>query len=315
MLKKKPFPNKTPQFCLIGVFLISWCLPNARAIIGNKTTLTSASPSASSANAKIRTVLRLYDDCTQATDGIVACLKRKAISFLERIYNVDVLTIADGVKFVRLPTAKALRSAFNENDFNSSLSRSSRDRDWKLTQMLMDRLRYYFEGHSLQVKLPPLTTTQVSRGLEEGRAKMKKMMSMLMIGVATKMMSMIPIAMGMLYILAGKALIVSKIALLLSGIMVIKKLMSSKGGSSGGGSSGGWPSGNGNGGGGYGWPSSGGGGGGGGGGWDRRSINEVAAQDIAYRSYSRPYQSQQKSQQLKQQQLKQMQHKQQKPKK
>lgn len=178
MLKKKPFPNKTPQFCLIGVFLISWCLPNARAIIGNKTTLTSASPasasasaSASSANAKIRTVLRLYDDCTHATDGIVACLKRKAISFLERIYNVDVLTIADGVKFVRLPTAKALRSAFNENDFNSSLSRSSRDRDWKLTQMLMDRLRYYFEGHSLQVKLPKLTTTQVSRGLEEGKFK------------------------------------------------------------------------------------------------------------------------------------------------
>uniref|UniRef100_A0A1A9W5M9 Uncharacterized protein n=1 Tax=Glossina brevipalpis TaxID=37001 RepID=A0A1A9W5M9_9MUSC len=228
--------------------------------------------SISSTNAKIRTVLRLYDDCTHATDGIVSCLKRKAISFLERIYNIDVLTVADGVKFVRLPTARALHSTFNENDFNaSSLSRSSKDRDWKLSQILINRLAYYFEGHSLQVKLPKLTTIEVGRSLDEGRAKMKKMMGMLMIGVATKMMSMIPIAMGMLYILAGKALIVSKIALLLSGIMVIKKLMSSKGSSSNGGGSGGWPSGGGNGGGG--WPSSG-GGGGGGGSWDRRSINE-----------------------------------------
>lgn len=99
-----------------------------------------------------------------------------------------------------------------------------------------------------------------------------------MMGFAMKMAALVPVAIAGLYLLAGKALIVSKIALLLAGIIGIKKLLSSKqgGGSSGwssGGSSGGWQSAGGH----------GSGGGGGGGGWDRRS-NE--AQNIAYNAYS-----------------------------
>lgn len=105
---------------------------------------------------------------------------------------------------------------------------------------------------------------------------MKKMMGMMMMGFAMKMAAMVPVAIAGLYLLAGKALIISKIALLLAGIIGIKKLLSSKqsggssGWSSGGGSSGGWQS------------SGGGTGGHGGGGWDRRSIE---AQNLAYNGY------------------------------
>lgn len=95
----------------------------------------------------------------------------------------------------------------------------------------------------------------------------------MMMGFAMKMAAMVPVAIAGLYLLAGKALIVSKIALLLAGIIGIKKLLSSKSG--GGGSGGGWSSG-----GSGGWSS---GGGHGGGGWDRRS-NE--AQNIAYNAYA-----------------------------
>lgn len=95
----------------------------------------------------------------------------------------------------------------------------------------------------------------------------------MMMGFAMKMAAMVPVAIAGLYLLAGKALIVSKIALLLAGIIGIKKLLSSKSGGGGGGG-GGWSSG----GSGGGWSS-----GGGGGGWDRRS-NE--AQNIAYNAYA-----------------------------
>lgn len=44
-----------------------------------------------------------------------------------------------------------------------------------------------------------------------GRGKMKKMMGMMMMGGAMKMMAMIPLAMAGLFVLAGKALIVSKV--------------------------------------------------------------------------------------------------------
>jgi hypothetical protein len=92
---------------------------------------------------------------------------------------------------------------------------------------------------------------------------MKKMMSMMMAGFFMKLLSMVPLAIAGLYILAGKALIVSKIALLLAGIIGLKKIVSQK---QGGGHSQGWSS--------------------GGAGWER-SIDESSTQQMAYRGYAK----------------------------
>lgn len=95
---------------------------------------------------------------------------------------------------------------------------------------------------------------------------MKKMMSMMMAGFMMKMMSMVPVAIAGLYILAGKALIVSKIALLLAGIIGLKKIVASKQSSS---PPAGWPS-----------------GGGGGAGWERSIDTNMANHKLAYRGHS-----------------------------
>lgn len=92
---------------------------------------------------------------------------------------------------------------------------------------------------------------------------MKKMMSMMMAGFFMKLLSMVPIAIAGLYVLAGKALIVSKIALLLAGIIGLKKIVSQK---QSGGHSQGWSS-------------------GGGAGWER-SMDDNQTQQMAYRGYS-----------------------------
>ena len=76
-------------------------------------------------------------------------------------------------------------------------------------------------------------------------------MNMMMMGMAAKAAALVPLAIGGLFLLAGKALIISKIALVLSLIIALKKLLSQKQG--------------------------------GGGGWDRRSMNiEDHAQHLAY---------------------------------
>jgi Protein of unknown function (DUF1676) len=94
---------------------------------------------------------------------------------------------------------------------------------------------------------------------------MKKMMSMMMAGFFMKLLSMVPIAIAGLYILAGKALIVSKIALLLAGIIGLKKIIASK--QSGGGQQG--------------WSS----GGGSGGGWERSIDANMDNHNLAYRAH------------------------------
>lgn len=92
-------------------------------------------------------------------------------------------------------------------------------------------------------------------------------MGMMMMAIGMKLMMLIPIAIGLLFLLAGKALIISKIALVLALIITIKKLLASKHESHEA----------------HGWSS---GGGGGHGGWDRRSLDAInAAQDLAYSEY------------------------------
>lgn len=54
---------------------------------------------------------------------------------------------------------------------------------------------------------------------------MKKTMGMFMMAAMMKAMMMIPMSIGTLFILAGKALIISKIALVLSLIILLKKLL------------------------------------------------------------------------------------------
>lgn len=95
---------------------------------------------------------------------------------------------------------------------------------------------------------------------------MKKMMSMMMAGFMMKMLSMVPIAIAGLYVLAGKALIVSKIALLLAGIIGLKKIVSQKQSS---GHSAGWSA-----------------GGGGGSGWERSIDSMDSTQNLAYRGHA-----------------------------
>lgn len=103
----------------------------------------------------------------------------------------------------------------------------------------------------------------------------------MMTAVAMKAMMIIPLALGLLFLIAGKAMIISKIALVLSLIITLKKLMSKSGGEqhvvheahSSSATA---------------WPSSGSqiGYGGGGGGWAKRSSAPVAGHvQLAYKSY------------------------------
>jgi lactoylglutathione lyase len=97
---------------------------------------------------------------------------------------------------------------------------------------------------------------------------MKKMMGMMMMGLAAKVAALVPLAIGGLFLLAGKAFIISKIALVLSLIIALKKLLSQKQGGGGGHHHEMH----------HGWQPS-----GGGGGWDRRSLGEEDhAQHLAY---------------------------------
>ncbi|KZC11135.1 hypothetical protein WN55_02496 [Dufourea novaeangliae] len=195
---------------------------------------------------------RVYDDCQQRNIAVSPCLKKKAIAFFERLGRMRTLPLSENLELIRT-TEEAPKSSVTE--LETSLGRNAASKDEILNEILFDRVASLLNSFNVQIRLPKTTPGELKRGMEEGRGKMKKMMGMMMMGMAMKMAALIPIALGVLFLLAGKALIISKIALVLSLIIGLKKLLSQKQSHDHGG-----------------WQQS------GGGGWDRslKTISEAA---------------------------------------
>lgn len=168
-------------------------------------------------SAEMRVVGKVWDDCA-ARDDTTTCLKGKALTFLDRAATKDNLALPGGLALVR--TARdsgAAKAPVNEAELEASLPRDLNQRDSKLDQMLLDRVLGFVQTHALRFNL-------AEQGEERG-IKKKDLLPYLLLGklVASSMVAM---AFTGLALLAGKALMVSKIALLLSGVVAIKKLFS-----------------------------------------------------------------------------------------
>ncbi|GLH08716.1 Uncharacterized protein GBIM_13891 [Gryllus bimaculatus] len=217
----------------------------------------------------MRVFMKVYNDCARKEYGLSGCLKMKAITFFDRAARAAQIPLADNLVLVKKAAAVAATPpagrSLTEADVEAALPRGAADadaRDLKLDNILLDSVARFFNSHTVQIDFPKMEGTQLQRGIEEGRGKMKKMMNMMMMGVAMKLAGLIPLAIAGLFVLAGKAFIVSKIALVLALIIALKKILSQKQGGGHEMNHGGWQ------------------GGGGGGGWDRRSFD---AHDMAFR--------------------------------
>ncbi|XP_014475620.1 PREDICTED: uncharacterized protein LOC106744950 [Dinoponera quadriceps] len=174
-----------------------------------------------------RALYRVYEECQHRNVPVSPCLKKKAIAFFERLGRIQTLPLGDNLELVRLavPTEESSRSA----DLEATLARTNGGAaDEILNDVLFERVAALMNSFNVRISLPRTTSGELKRSVEEGRGKMKKMMGMMMMGMAMKLAAIVPIALGVLFLLAGKALIISKIALVLSLIIGLKKLLSQK---------------------------------------------------------------------------------------
>lgn len=203
-----------------------------------------------------RALYRVYEECEHRNMAVSPCLKKKAIAFFERLGRIQTLPISDNLELVKVASVPENSSKSTVSDLEKTLARTSGSAtDEILNEILFERVAALMNSFNVQISLPKTTSGELKRSVEEGRGKMKKMMGMMMMGMAMKLAAMVPIAMGVLFLIAGKALIISKIALVLSLIIGLKKLLSQKNNDHG---HGGWQS-------------------GGGGGWDRSLKADVSA--------------------------------------
>ncbi|KAF5286532.1 hypothetical protein FQR65_LT12536 [Abscondita terminalis] len=231
-------------------------------------------------NAGLRIAIKVFDECSKS-DGLSPCLKKKALTFLDRVGRLDKLELTDEISIVKTNNASNNENPLSEEQIEKTLPRNSDAKEEMLNSMLWNKVTSLVQGRNLEVSIPKLSdlgfdeARKGSIGSLGGKKKIGKggkkgggLLMGLMMGVMGKMLGLIPLGIAALFLLAGKALITAKIALLLSGIIAIKKLIAAKHGDDGG----------------YG-----GGGGhhhyvGSGGGWDKRSMDE--SQKLAYSAFA-----------------------------
>lgn len=181
-------------------------------------------PSASSA---FNAITKVFTHCG-SSENIIKCFKLQAIRLTNRALKLQNIKLMDGVSVIKKTGYRDNRSyrdsSLDENELNNLTPR-------KLDEILYERASKLFESYQLQVNLPKLLSfgqNEVGKLIEEGRKKKKKYLGPFLAAIALKA-GILKMAYHSIAIVAGKALIIGKIALVISAIIGLKKLVAPEG--------------------------------------------------------------------------------------
>ncbi|XP_018333764.1 uncharacterized protein LOC108742903 [Agrilus planipennis] len=207
--------------CVVLAFFVVVVAVSARTVsVAEENVIPHDTPRGSSSLLdELRFAYNVYRNC----DGDSSCLKLKLVTTLDRAAR----SVSDysfmGVKFVKDPNAPSPPEPQPESEIADQLPRSLEDKEDKLNALIVDKIGSFLSTHSLQVELPSVSDLQRAFSDDEGRAKKKKLSGLLTLPLLLGG-ALIPLVLGGLALLAGKALLTAKVALLLAGIIAFKKL-------------------------------------------------------------------------------------------
>lgn len=170
-----------------------------------------------------------YDDCLRKDS--VNCIKSKFVSFVDKFVDArEQFTIGEGVSVVRVPGSEGAPRSLNSDESIESL--------------ILNRVQNFLQTHTIKVELKGADivngVSSAGRALEdvsenllgdesESRGKKKKaakLLGPLIMLIALKGAALLPLILGAIALIAGKALLIGKIALVLSAVIGLKKLLS-----------------------------------------------------------------------------------------
>ncbi|XP_070507744.1 uncharacterized protein [Chironomus tepperi] len=174
----------------------------------------------------------IYTDCLRKDS--VSCVKYKFLSFVDKMVDArDQFSLSEGVTVVKVPGSEGAPRSINSDESIESL--------------ILNRVQSFLTSHTIKVELKGTdivnAVSSTGRALEdvsesvfgdeegksESRGKKKKaakLLGPLLMLVALKGAALLPLILGAIALIAGKALLIGKIALVLSAVIGLKKLLS-----------------------------------------------------------------------------------------
>jgi len=183
-------------------------------------TVASSSP----AENAFRAMKKMYNVC-ENSEQLFKCMKVQAIKLTDRALKLTNIQITDGLSIVKKEDVESRSMGHNEIDSEAYMSFSSE----KVNEMIIDRVNKFMDSHQVSVNVPRmLESSETPRLVEEGRKKMKKYLGPFIAALAIKG-GILTMVYHSIAIVAGKALIIGKIALVISAIIGLKKLVTPEG--------------------------------------------------------------------------------------
>lgn len=172
----------------------------------------------------------VYTDCLKK--DALSCVKYKIFNFVEGISSEnDAIALTDGVELVKT----------DESDDSEGSSRAISD-DETIESLIFKKIQKFLDSHTIKVNLKGSEITDTMRSAarsfseaiqddeatEEGRGKkkkIKKVLGPLMAIAGLKMALFGKLALAVIAFIAAKALIIGKIALILSAAIGLRKIL------------------------------------------------------------------------------------------
>lgn len=174
-----------------------------------------------------RAMKKVYNVC-ESSNELMKCMKIQALKLADRALKVSNIKLMDGLTIVKkndiseFDSRAMAEEQFNENEVMSLPTT-------KVDDMIVERVNKFMDSHTVQLSLPRLLASEATpRLVEEGRKKMKKYLGPFLAAMAIKG-GILTMVYHSIAIVAGKALIIGKIALVISAIIGLKKLVTPEG--------------------------------------------------------------------------------------
>lgn len=163
----------------------------------------------------------VYDDCRDKND-FISCLKQKALHALSRALDQDSIKIVDGLVLEKQ----------NQSDTDSVIGSLTDARQLgsmaPLDRALLVKADKLMRTHALKIDMDLELDGNASVGRDHKKKKHKDggHMKYVVAALLTAMGIAGPLGLKALAAIAGKALIISKVALTIAGMIALKKLFS-----------------------------------------------------------------------------------------
>uniref|UniRef100_A0A182QTI9 Uncharacterized protein n=1 Tax=Anopheles farauti TaxID=69004 RepID=A0A182QTI9_9DIPT len=177
----------------------------------------------------VRALRKVYSLC-EDSDELLKCIKVQALKLTDRAIKLPSIKLVDGMSIVKKADGgESSTRALNEPTLGEhDLAKLS---SAKIDELLFQRAQRFMDGHQLQLNVPRMLASgqqETGRLVEEGRKKMKKYLGPFLAAMAIKG-GILTMVYHSIAIVAGKALIIGKIALVISAIIGLKKLVTPEG--------------------------------------------------------------------------------------